>query len=116
MKRFPHKTSKVHVINESAVIITESVEFREAAYNHILKRDFPKPLKFLVYIKGATAESLRMLNAKDIAMRRERAGKVLHQTEMSDILYMQYFIIDEERSIKPTRLFGTHQKNVANRS
>lgn len=97
---FPTKEIIWREINESAIFLAESQDFMGRSYSNHLKRDHYKPLRFFVYIRGATINTMRNLIYRYLKVRQEREEKYGKVKHMSDIINYQYFIIDDKTSVK----------------
>lgn len=88
-------------LNESAILIFDStnslIDFNK---NVKLTNKFPNPFVFLIFCIDSTFEDLSSLSEVDAVKRRDPIDFVNYQSDMTDILQFQYFVVKEETSIR----------------
>lgn len=88
-------------LDNSAVLTFDSVEsLKHFNDKVVLINKFPKSLVFYVICLGATFDDISSLKETVVIDREKRKGERVQPNEMQHILQLQYFIVEEEESIR----------------
>lgn len=88
-------------LDSSAVLTFDSVESLKHFNDKVeLMNKFPKSLVFYVFCLGATFDDILTLKETVVLAREKRKGERVIPNEMQHILQLQYFIVEEEESIR----------------